>query len=65
MRGVDRLGEGGVGALGRAALVVEEREYAPGWRGDELEAGAAVELMGRLPAEHWRQLRLGEVRIRV
>ena len=65
VRAVDRLGEGGVGALGRAALVIEEREYALGRRGDELEAGAAVELKGGLPAEHWRQLRLGEVRVRV
>ena len=65
VRGVDRLGEGGVGSLRGAALVVEKREYAPGRRGDEGEAGAAVELKGGLPAEHWRQLRLCEVRVRV
>ena len=45
--------------------MVEQREYAPGRRGDEGEAGAAVELKGGLPAEHWRQLRLCEVRVRV
>ena len=49
MGSVDGLGEGGVGALGSTALVVEKGEDATGRRGDEVEARPSVEGEGGVP----------------